>query len=125
MPVFGAQHRDSLHMAKHDGVSYLNVMDLLGVVLLPLAAAVTACWIIGAAVLSRRRPSFRASFLPFYGLGIVASEPWQVGSAQELGMMVIMLIMLAIPIAIGCLIGRLLGAGVVSVVRRLRRHSAS
>jgi len=99
-------------------------MDLLGVVLLPLTAAVTACWIIGAAVLARRRPSFRASFLPFCGLGILASEPWRVGSAQELGMMVIMLVMLAIPIAIGCFVGRLLGVGAISVVQKLRRPSA-
>ena len=80
-------------------------MDFSGLILIPLAAVITACWIIGAAVMSKGGPGFRVPFLLSYGLGVICMEPWRIAAWQELGMFAVMLVMLVLWIAAGCLIG--------------------
>lgn len=97
-------------------------MDFSGLILIPLAAVITACWIIGSAVLSKNGVGFRAPFLLSYALGVIFMEPWRIAAWQELGMFAIMLVMLALWIAAGCLIGGLPAVLIVSVATKLRRR---
>ena len=94
-------------------------MDFSGLILIPLAALITACWIIVAAVLAKKAPGFRAPFLLSYGLGVIFMEPWRIAAWQELGMFAIMLVMLALWVAGGCIIGGVLA---VSVGTKLRQR---
>jgi len=66
-------------------------MDFSGFVLIPLAALITAGWIFGAALFSKRRPSFRHPFLLSYVLGVLLLEPWYIASWQSVGVFAIML----------------------------------
>jgi hypothetical protein len=97
-------------------------VDVSSLILIPLAAVITACWIIGAAALAKDRPGFRAPFLVSYGLGVIFMAPWRIAAWQELGMLVIMLVMLALSVAAGCVIGGLPAALAVSAGARLRQR---
>ncbi|WP_174285470.1 hypothetical protein [Sphingomonas bacterium] len=95
-------------------------MDFSGVILIPLAAVITACWMIGAAIVSKNGPGFRAPFLLSYGLGVLFMEPWRIAAWQELGMFAVMLVMLALWVAAGCIIGGIPAALIVALVKKLR-----
>ena len=95
-------------------------MDFSGFLMIPSAAVITAIWIVGAALMSKRGHGFRAPFLLSYGLGIIFMEPWTIGSWEHVGMFLVMLVMLALWGAIGCLIGGLLAALIVSVGSKLQ-----
>lgn len=97
-------------------------MDFSGLILLPLAAVITACWIIGAALFSKRGPGFRAPFLLSYASGVIFMEPWRAATWQEAGMLAVMLVMLAIWIAAGCIIGGIPATLAVWVGTSLRRR---
>ena len=97
-------------------------MDFSGLIVLPLAAVVTACWIIGAAVLSKNGPGFRAPFILSYSFGVIFMEPWQIGAWQELGMFAIMLVMLALWVAAGCIDGGIPAALIVSLMKKLQQR---
>lgn len=97
-------------------------MDFSGFILIPLAAVITAFWIIGAALLSKRGPGFRAPFLLSYGLGAIFMEPWRIASWQHVGMFAVMLAMLVLQVAAGCIIGGLPAALAVSVGTKLRHR---
>jgi hypothetical protein len=98
-------------------------VDFSGLILIPLAAVITACWIIGAAVLSKRGPGFRAPFLLSYGFGVIFMEPWRIAAWQDLGMFAVMLMMLVLWVAAGCIFGGVPAALVVAIGTRLRRRS--
>jgi len=100
-------------------------MDLSSFILIPLAALISACWIVGAAVLSKQTPSFRAQFVLSYGLGVIFMEPWRMTSWQDLGMFVVMLVMLAFWVAAGCLIGGLPATFAVFIGTKLRHRFGS
>lgn len=97
-------------------------MDFSGFILIPLAAVITACWIIGASTISKNSPGFRPLFLLSYGLGVILMEPWRIAAWQELGMLVMMLVLLAFWIAAGCIIGGIPSALIVSLSRKLRQR---
>ena len=98
-------------------------MDFSGFILIPLAAVITACWIIGAAVFAKRRFGLRGPFLLSYGLGVIVMEPWRITAWQDLGMFAVMLVMLVLWVAGGCLIGAVPAALIVSIINKLRRRS--
>lgn len=98
-------------------------MDFSGLIIIPLAALITAGWLIGAALLSKRDPGFRPPFLLSYVLGVLFMEPWHIGSWQQLGMFAVMLVMLLFSTAAGCLIGGLPAALIVSLGSKLRQRS--
>jgi hypothetical protein len=75
-------------------------MDFSGLIALPLAAVITACWIIGAAVLSKNGPGFLAAFLLPYGFGVIFMQPWRIAGWQELGTFAVMLVTLAVYVAV-------------------------
>ena len=89
--------------------------------LIPLAAFITAAWIVGVAAFSKREASFRPPFLLSYGLGILFIQPWHVASWQEAGMLAVMLVMLALCIAAGCIIGAMPAMAGLALKRRLAR----
>jgi len=97
-------------------------MDFSGFILIPMAAMITAGWIIGAALLSKRSPGFRRPFLLSYMLGVLFIEPWDIASWQHMGMFAVMLVMLVFWTAAGCLIGGLLAAFFVSITSKLRHR---
>jgi len=97
-------------------------MDFSGLIVLPLAALITACWIVSAAVLSKNGPGFQAPFLLSYGFGVMFMEPWKIVAWQELGMFGIMLVMLALWVAAGCVVGGIPAALIVSLASKLRQH---
>mgnify|MGYP003344153901 CR=1 FL=1 len=74
-------------------------MDAVALLMLPLAAIITATWIIIAAV-AGREPTFRRPFLLAYAVAILLMQPWYVSSWQEAGMALVMLVMSAIPISV-------------------------
>jgi len=90
----------------------------VGLLMLPLAAIITATWIIIAAARGRE-PTFRSPFLLAYALAILLMQPWHIGSWQEAGMALVMLAMSAIPIAGGCVAGGIPAVLTVSLVRKL------
>lgn len=98
-------------------------MDFSGLIVIPLAALITAGWLIGAALLSKRGPGFRSPFLLSYVLGVLFMEPWHIGSWQHFGMFAAMLVMLLFSTAVGCLIGGLPAALIVSLGSKLRQRS--
>jgi hypothetical protein len=55
-------------------------MDFSGLLLIPLAALITAVWIIGVSILSKSGPGFRSPFLLSYGLGVIFMEPWRIST---------------------------------------------
>ena len=97
-------------------------MDFSGFILIPLAAVITAFWIIGAALLSKRGPGFRTPFLLSYGLGVIFMEPWRIASWQHVGIFAVMLVMLVFWVVLGCLIGGLPAALMVSIGSKLRHR---
>jgi len=97
-------------------------MDFSGLIVLPLAALITACWIVGAAVLSKNGPGFRAPFLLSYSFGVIFMEPWKIAAWQELGMFAIMLVMLALWVAAGCVVGGIPAALIVALAAKLRQR---
>lgn len=97
-------------------------MDFSGLVSIPLAAVITACWMIGTAILSKNGPGFRAPFLLSYGLGVLFMEPWRIAAWQDLGMFAVMLVVLALWVAAGCIIGGIPAALIVALVEKLRRR---
>lgn len=97
-------------------------MDFSGFILIPLAAMITAVWIVGAALLSKRSPGFRPPFLLSYALGVFFMKPWYIASWQPLGMFAVMLVMLVFWVAAGCLIGGLPAVFFVSIASKLRRR---
>ena len=94
-------------------------MDFSGFLLIPVAAVITACWIVGAALLSRRSPRFRGPFLLSYGLGVILMQPWLMASWQDAGVMGVMLLVLSLWITAGCLIGAIPGMLVVALGRKV------
>jgi hypothetical protein len=97
-------------------------MDFSGLIVFLLAAVITACWIIGAAVLSKNGPGFRGPFLLPYGFGVIYMEPWRIAGWQELGMFAVMLLTLAICAAMGCVIGGIPATLIVSLATKLRQR---
>jgi hypothetical protein len=97
-------------------------MDVSGLVLIPFAAMLTTCWMLGAAILSKHSPGFRGPFLLSYGLGAIFMEPWRIATWQELGMFTVMLLLLALWVAGGCIIGGIPAVLIVSLARKLRRR---
>lgn len=97
-------------------------MDFSGLILIPLAALITACWILVAAVRTKKGRSFRAPFLLSYGLGVIFMEPWRIAAWQELGMFAVMLVVLALSVAGGCIIGGIPAVLAVSVGTKLRQR---
>jgi len=99
-------------------------MVLAGLLMLPLTAIITATWIIIAAALGRE-PSFRGPFFLAYALATLLMQPWHIGSWQEAGMGLVMLVMSAVPIAGGCVAGGIPARLIVYLMRKLAqtRHS--
>lgn len=97
-------------------------MDFSGLIMIPVAAVITACWVIGAPALSKQTPRFRSPFLVSYALGVVLMEPWRIADWQALGMFAVMLVALAISIAAGCIAGGVPAAIAVSVTTKLRQR---
>lgn len=93
-------------------------MDVIGLLMLPLAAITTAAWVIVRAVL-RREPTFRGAFFFSYFPAVLLMQPWQIASLRDAGMALVMLFMTAIPIAGGCVIGGIVGGLILPVVRRV------
>ncbi|AMK21881.1 hypothetical protein [Sphingobium sp. TKS] len=100
-------------------------MDFSGFLLTPLAAVVTAVWIVGASILSKPSPGFRSPFLLSYVLGVIFMQPWRMSAWEHLGMFAVMLVMLALWVAIGCLVGGLPAVLAVLVAEKLRRRFTS
>ena len=98
-------------------------MDFSGFVLIPLAALITAGWIVGAALLSRHRPGFRPPFLLSYALGVMFMEPWHIVSWRDVGMFAVILVGLVFSVAAGCLIGGVPALLIVSIGTKLRHRS--
>jgi hypothetical protein len=96
-------------------------MDFSGLLLIPLAALITAVWIVCAAALSSGAASLRKPFLLSYSLGVLFMQPWLIASWQEAGMVAVMLVMLLLWIAGGCIIGAMPAMAVVALTRRLTR----
>lgn len=96
-------------------------MDVSGLLLIPLAALITAGWIVGVAALSSRAATLRPPFLLSYSLGVLFMQPWLIASWQEAGMFAVMLVMLALGIAAGCIIGAMPAMAAVALTRRLAR----
>ena len=96
-------------------------MDFSGLLLIPLAALITAAWIIGVAMLSSRAATLRPPFLLSYSLGVLFMQPWLIASWQEAGMFAVMLVMLTIWVAAGCIIGAMPAMAAVALTRRLAR----
>jgi uncharacterized protein (DUF2062 family) len=97
-------------------------MDFSGLISIPLAAVITAGWMLVAAIVAKNGPGFRAPFLMSYGLGVLFMEPWRITAWQELGMFAIMLVMLALWVAAGCIIGGIPAALIIALVEKLRRR---
>ena len=98
-------------------------MDFSGFISIRLAAVITACSIIGAAVFAKRGSGLRGPFLPSYGFGVIFMEPWRIAAWQDIGMFAVMLVMLVLWVAGGCLVGAVPAALIVSVISKLRRRS--
>ncbi len=96
-------------------------MDFSGLLLIPLAALITAAWIVGVAMLSSRAATLRPPFLLSYSLGVLFMQPWLIASWQDAGMFAVMLVMLTIWIAAGCIIGAMPAMAAVALTRRLAR----
>ena len=96
-------------------------MDFSGLLLIPLAALITAAWIVGVAALSSRGATFRPPFLLSYSLSVLLMQPWLIASWQEAGMFAVMLVMLLLWIAAGCIIGAMPAMAGVALTRRLAR----
>jgi hypothetical protein len=97
-------------------------VDLSGLLLIPLAAVITACWVIGTAAFTKRGRGLRGPFLLSCGLGVLLMEPWRIASWQHLGMFTVMLVMLVLWVAAGCIIGGVPAALAISVGRKLRQR---
>ena len=97
-------------------------MDFSGLILIPIAAVITASWIIGAASLSKRGPGFSPPFLLSYGFGVIFMRPWRIAGWDDLGMFAVMLISLAFAVAAGCVSGGLSAVIVVSVGSKLKQR---
>ncbi|WP_139810205.1 hypothetical protein [Sphingomonas azotifigens] len=119
--LVGSGHT-GLRLDHHQSCRYFFLMDFSGLIALPLAAVITACWIVGASIFSRRGPGFRAPFLLSCAIGVIFMEPWRIGAWQELGMFAIMLAMLTFSVAIGCIVGGIPAAAIVSLAPKLRRR---
>ena len=98
-------------------------MDFSGLIVIPLAALISAGWLIGAALLAKPGPGFRPPFLLSYMLGVLLMEPWHISSWQHLGVFAVMLVMLLFSTAAGCLIGGIPAALLVSLGSKLRQRS--
>lgn len=96
-------------------------MDFSGLALIPLAAAVTAVWIVGVAAFSSGKATLLPPYLLSYGLGVLFMQPWLAASWQEAGMYGVMLVLLLIWIAAGCIIGAMPAMATVALVRWLVR----
>jgi hypothetical protein len=96
-------------------------MDFSGFLVIPLAAVITACWIVVAALLSKRSSRFHGSFLLAYGLGVIFMQPWLISSWQDAGMIGLMLLVLVLWVAGGCLIGAIPGMLIVALGSKVRR----
>ncbi len=96
-------------------------MDFSGLLLIPLAAFITALWLVGVTALSLRAGTFRPPFLLSYSVGALSMQPWLIASWQEAGMFAVMLVMLAIWIAAGCVIGAIPAMAAIALTRRLVR----
>jgi hypothetical protein len=96
-------------------------VDFSGLILLPLAAVITAAWIVGIAGFSTRAATLRPPFLLSYGLAVLFMQPWAIASWEHAGMFGMMLVMLALWIAAGCIIGAMPAMAAVALLRRLTR----
>lgn len=96
-------------------------MDFSGLLLIPLAALITATWLVSVATLSSRTGTLRLPFLLSYSAGVLLMQPWLIASWQEAGMFAVMLVMLAIWIAGGCIIGAMPAMAVIALTRKLAR----
>ncbi|MDR6136396.1 hypothetical protein QE361_003401 [Sphingomonas sp. SORGH_AS802] len=95
-------------------------MDASFLISIPLAALITACWMIGAAIAAKDGPGFRGPFLLSYGLSALFMEPWRIAVWEELGIFAITLVMLVIWVAVGCIIGGIPTTIAVALAKRLR-----
>lgn len=96
-------------------------MDFSGLLLIPMAALITAGWFVGVAALSSRVATFRLPFLLSYLLGALFMQPWALASWQHAVMLGVMLVMLALWIAAGCILGALPAMAAIALVRRAGR----
>jgi hypothetical protein len=96
-------------------------MDFSGLLLIPLAALITATWLVGVATLSSRAGTLRPPFLLSYSFGLLFMQPWLITSWQEAGMFAVMLVTLAIWIAAGCIIGAMPVVAAIALTRKLAR----
>ncbi|PAX06965.1 hypothetical protein CKY28_12920 [Sphingomonas lenta] len=96
-------------------------MDFSGLLVIPLAAIISAAWIVGAALLSQRVATFRPPFLLSYALGVLPMQPWLIASWLDAGMFVVMLVMLALWVTAGCTVGAMPAMAAVALVRRFAR----
>ena len=97
-------------------------MDFAALIVMPLAAIITAVWTIGVGITSKPGAGFRAPFLASYALGVILTEPWKIASWGHLGMFAVMLFMLAMWVAFACIVGGLSAAFITSVARKLRQR---
>jgi hypothetical protein len=97
-------------------------MDFSGLIVIPLAALITAGWIIGAALMSKRGADLRLPFILSYAVGVVLMEPWRIATWQHLGMFAVMLIMLLFSTLVGCLLGGLPATLIVWLGAKMRRR---
>ncbi|WP_093664536.1 hypothetical protein [Sphingomonas gellani] len=96
-------------------------MDISGLLLTPLAALITAMWIVGVRALSSHVPTLRPPFLLSYILGVLLMQPWYTASWRDFGMFAVMLVVQALSIAVGCIIGAVPAMAAVALTRRLAR----
>jgi hypothetical protein len=96
-------------------------MDVSFILIIAVSAILMSVMMVYAEVTRRRGSIFRVTFGASYLLGIVLMQPWQVGSTQEAGMSVVMLVFMAIWVAIGCAIGAALTATVIAIFSWIKK----
>ncbi len=96
-------------------------MDFSALLLIPLAAIVSALWIVGLAAVSGSADRFKAPFVLSYSLAFLLMQPWLIASWQQAGMVAVILVPMAIWIAAGCILGAI-PAMIVVAALRVRTH---
>lgn len=80
-------------------------VDVSFILIIAVSAVLMAAMMIYAEVTSRRHSVSRLTFGISYLFGLAMMQPWQIESAQDAGMAVMMLIYMAIWVMMGCAIG--------------------
>ncbi|UVO52197.1 hypothetical protein M0208_17385 [Sphingomonas sp. SUN019] len=94
-------------------------MDFSGILIIPMSAIITALFIIGTAIFSRREPGFRLPFVTSFLLGVAFLQPWHVTSMAQAGMVVLMLTMICLWAAAGCIIGAIPALIAVAIAKKI------